>query len=67
VEGLYLAGGGTHPGAGVPMATLSARHAAEAMLSARTSTSKSGRMAMPGGTSTGSATTGPAPSRSSPS
>ena len=67
ITGLYLAGGGAHPGAGVPMATLSARHAAEAMLSARPSTSRSGRTATPGGTSTGSATTAPAPSRSSPS
>lgn len=32
VAGLYLAGGGAHPGAGVPMATLSGRHAAEAIL-----------------------------------
>ena len=32
IRGLYLAGGGAHPGAGVPMATLSARHAAEAIL-----------------------------------
>nr|WP_306456336.1 1-hydroxycarotenoid 3,4-desaturase CrtD [Maliponia aquimaris] len=31
VRGLYLVGGGAHPGAGVPMATLSARHAAEAI------------------------------------
>lgn len=31
VSGLYLVGGGVHPGAGVPMATLSARHAAEAI------------------------------------
>ncbi|MGR3705421.1 1-hydroxycarotenoid 3,4-desaturase CrtD [Sulfitobacter sp.] len=33
VAGLYLTGGGAHPGAGVPMAVLSARHAAEAILS----------------------------------
>ena len=33
VSGLYLAGGGAHPGAGVPMATLSGQHAAEAILS----------------------------------
>lgn len=33
VKGLYLAGGGAHPGAGVPMATLSGKHAAEAILS----------------------------------
>lgn len=32
VKGLYLAGGGAHPGAGVPMATLSGRHAAEAIM-----------------------------------
>jgi 1-hydroxycarotenoid 3,4-desaturase len=31
ITGLYMAGGGVHPGAGVPMATLSARHAAEAI------------------------------------
>ncbi|MCL4144835.1 UNVERIFIED_CONTAM: hypothetical protein GTU68_040720 [Idotea baltica] len=29
---LYLAGGGAHPGAGVPMATLSGKHAAEAII-----------------------------------
>jgi 1-hydroxycarotenoid 3,4-desaturase len=52
IVGLWLAGGGTHPGAGVPMATLSARHAAEAILRARTSTSPSGPTAMHGGTST---------------
>ena len=52
VPGLWLAGGGTHPGAGVPMATLSARHAAEAISGDQTLTSLSGRMAMHGGTST---------------
>ena len=31
LKGLYLAGGGAHPGAGVPMAALSGRHAAEAI------------------------------------
>ncbi len=31
LRGFYLVGGGVHPGAGVPMATLSARHAAEAI------------------------------------
>ena len=31
IKGLYLAGGGAHPGAGVPMATLSGLHAAEAI------------------------------------
>jgi 1-hydroxycarotenoid 3,4-desaturase len=39
VPGLYLAGGGAHPGAGVPMATLSGKHAAAAILTGRTSTS----------------------------
>jgi 1-hydroxycarotenoid 3,4-desaturase len=67
VPGLYLAGGGAHPGAGVPMATLSGRHAAEAILTDRTSTSRSRRTATPGGTSTASRTTAPAPSPSSPS
>ena len=65
IKGLYLAGGGTHPGAGVPMATLSARHAAEAILSDRTSTSPSRRTATPGGTSTPSATAAAARSASS--
>ena len=32
LRGLYLAGGGAHPGAGVPMAALSGKHAAEAIL-----------------------------------
>lgn len=53
VANLWLAGGGTHPGAGVPMATLSARHAAEAILRARTSTSMWAPTATHGGTSTG--------------
>ena len=52
IAGLYLAGGGTHPGAGVPMATLSARHAAEAILRGQTSTSTWDPMATPGGMST---------------
>ncbi|TCP59966.1 1-hydroxycarotenoid 3,4-desaturase [Rhodovulum bhavnagarense] len=38
LPGLYLAGGGAHPGAGIPMATLSGRHAAAAILTDRTST-----------------------------
>ncbi len=37
LPGLYLAGGGAHPGAGVPMAALSGRHAAEAILKDLTS------------------------------
>ena len=32
IPGLFLAGGGTHPGAGVPMAALSGKHAAEAIM-----------------------------------
>ncbi len=32
IPGLYLAGGSTHPGAGVPMAALSGVHAAEAIM-----------------------------------
>jgi 1-hydroxycarotenoid 3,4-desaturase len=63
VPGLYLAGGGAHPGAGVPMAALSGKHAAEAVLAdleSLTSASMSGRTAMPGGTLTPSPTTGSA-------
>jgi 1-hydroxycarotenoid 3,4-desaturase len=56
VKGLYLAGGGAHPGAGVPMAALSGRHAAEAILTDHASTSPSRRMATRGGMSTGSPT-----------
>jgi len=52
IPGLYLVGGGAHPGAGVPMATLSARHAAEAILMDRTSTFAPRPAAMRGGTST---------------
>ena len=61
VAGLYLCGGGAHPGAGVPMATLSARHAVGAILSDLGLRSMSRRTAMRGGMSTGSATgaTGP--------
>ncbi len=65
MPGLYLAGGGVHPGPGIPMATLSGRHAAEAMLTDRASMSRSGRTAMRGGMSTASATMAPALSRSS--
>ncbi len=52
MRGLYLVGGGAHPGAGVPMATLSAQHAAEAMLSDLTLTSTSHRGVTRGGMST---------------
>jgi 1-hydroxycarotenoid 3,4-desaturase len=67
VAGLYLAGGGVHPGPGIPMATLSGRHAAEAIMADRASTSRSARTAMPGGMSTASPTTAAVRSRSSPS
>lgn len=62
LRGLYLAGGGAHPGAGVPMAALSARHAAEAIAADLPSTVSSRPAATHGGTSTASATTAPAPS-----
>ncbi len=63
LPGLYLAGGGAHPGAGVPMAALSGRHAAEAIMTARISLSPSRPTATPGGISTASRPTGRAPSR----
>ncbi|MES2753608.1 MAG: 1-hydroxycarotenoid 3,4-desaturase CrtD [Pseudomonadota bacterium] len=52
IPGLYCAGGSTHPGAGVPMAALSGRLAAECLAQDRVSTSRSTRTAMPGGMST---------------
>jgi len=67
IPGLYLCGGGAHPGAGVPMATLSGRHAAEAIGTDLTSISPSRPTDTRGGMSTGSAMTAPGPSRSSPS
>jgi 1-hydroxycarotenoid 3,4-desaturase len=60
IPGLYLAGGGAHPGAGAPMAVLSGRLAAEALLSDLASTRRWVRGATPGGTSTRSAKTAPA-------
>lgn len=63
LPGLYLAGGGVHPGAGVPMALLSGRQAALQALQDLTSASQSARTAMPGGMSTGYPTTGQKPSR----
>ena len=57
VPGLYLAGGGVHPGPGVPMAALSGQRAAATLLAHLDSTSRSRRVATSGGTSTPSATT----------
>jgi 1-hydroxycarotenoid 3,4-desaturase len=63
LPGLYLAGGGVHPGAGVPMALLSGKQAALQALQDLTSASTSARTVTPGGMSTGSLTTGQKPSR----
>jgi 1-hydroxycarotenoid 3,4-desaturase len=65
LKGLYLCGGGTHPGAGIPMACLSGKHAAEAISSDHASTSTCRPTDMPGGMSTGSRTMANGPSRSS--
>ncbi|NUB43505.1 phytoene desaturase [Fertoebacter nigrum] len=65
LPGLYLAGGGAHPGAGVPMAALSGKHAAGAMLADLALPSKSAPTAMPGGMSMVSRMTGGGRSRSS--
>jgi len=57
LPGLYLAGGGTHPGAGIPMASLSGRLAADRLLADLPSMPSSQPGDTPGGTSTRSATT----------
>jgi len=57
LPGLYVAGGSVHPGAGVPMATLSGRYAAATACAGLASTGWSLRAATAGGTSTRSATT----------
>ncbi|MBU2288243.1 MAG: phytoene desaturase [Gammaproteobacteria bacterium] len=49
---LYLAGGSTHPGPGMPMAALSGRQAAQSVLADLASTSSRFPRAMPGGIST---------------
>lgn len=64
LAGLYLAGGGAHPGAGVPMATLSGKHAAGAILQDLTSASESRLTDTRGGMSTASRMTGGARFRS---
>jgi 1-hydroxycarotenoid 3,4-desaturase len=51
IPGLYLAGGSTHPGAGVPMAAISGRLAAASVLADCASTARSRPVATPGGTS----------------
>ncbi len=51
IPGLYLAGGSTHPGPGLPMAALSACHASTCLLQDLDSTSRSRGAGMSGGTS----------------
>lgn len=52
LKGLYLAGGGVHPGAGVPMVAQSGRLAAEALMADRASTPRFRPVATSGGMST---------------
>lgn len=59
---LYLAGGSTHPGAGVPMAALSGRLAARQLILDRASMHPSRPVAISGGISTASAKMGILPS-----
>ena len=58
LAGLYLAGGSTHPGAGLPMAALSGRLAAASLIADLASTAPRRRAATRGGISMPSATTG---------
>jgi 1-hydroxycarotenoid 3,4-desaturase len=58
LAGLYLAGGGAHPGAGVPMAALSGKRAAEAIQTDLTLAPSWPRTAMRGGMSMVSRLTG---------
>jgi 1-hydroxycarotenoid 3,4-desaturase len=67
IPGLYCAGGSTHPGAGLPMAALSGRLAAECLLRDRASTSWFAQAAMPGGMSMRPAQTAATALPSSPS
>jgi 1-hydroxycarotenoid 3,4-desaturase len=61
LPGLFLAGGGVHPGPGVPMAALSGQRAAETLMAHLDSISRSRRVATSGGMSTPSATTAATP------
>jgi 1-hydroxycarotenoid 3,4-desaturase len=57
LSGLYLAGGSTHPGAGIPMACMSGRFAAQAIAKDLPLTAPSSPVDIFGGTSTSSAKT----------
>jgi 1-hydroxycarotenoid 3,4-desaturase len=61
LPGLFLAGGGVHPGPGVPMAALSGQRAAATLMAHLDSTSRSHRVVTAGGTSTPSVTTAATP------
>jgi 1-hydroxycarotenoid 3,4-desaturase len=51
IQGLYLAGGSTHPGPGVPMAAISGRLAAACITNDYASITRYQQVAMPGGIS----------------